>query len=56
MLSGQRDMAQDAVGRKQSIPQRVVVEPKLIIFPHTNAAVRTVSFRNIIMLTMTIIK
>lgn len=42
MLSSQKKMARDAVGRKQSMSPRVVVEPRLITFPHTNAAVSAV--------------
>lgn len=38
-LSSQKKMARDVVGRKQSMPPRAVVGPRLINFPHTNAAV-----------------
>lgn len=45
-LSSQKKMAQHVVGRKQLLPPRVVVEPWLTIFPHTNVAVSLVLIPN----------
>uniref|UniRef100_A0A8W8IDI0 Uncharacterized protein n=1 Tax=Magallana gigas TaxID=29159 RepID=A0A8W8IDI0_MAGGI len=39
-------MARDAVGRKQSMPPRAVVGPRLINFPHTNAALTAFLFKS----------
>lgn len=46
LLSSQKKMVQHVVGRKQLLPPRVVVEPWLTIFPHTNVAVSVVLIPN----------